>query len=267
MELVVVDDASTDGSAGVIRELERKYARRFHGITTVFHGRNAGAHAAINEGVRAARGRLAAILNADDLYEKDRFSQMAARAAGRRMAISAVHCIDADGMRLFSRQALDFEDVLGRIAGAPFMAAAAAAENVAVSTGNMLFEKSLFEELGGFRNYKYVHDYDFFVRACLLAEPAFVPETAYLYRLHGENSFVKLAREGPRENRMVWLELYHAVRAGNVKNPVMLGADYKEQFLRAVRAAGVKKEALWRMSGNPALRAVLAAMKRVRRVD
>jgi hypothetical protein len=131
----------------------------------------------------------------------------------------------------------------------------------------MLFTKQLFNQIGGFRNYKYVHDYDFLLRACLLTEPVFVTDTAYLYRLHGGNSFTKLAKEGLRENRMVWLDFYGRVRCGDVHNPrITKRGDYQELFAQAVAAEGGKKAALWKLAKNPLVRAGVGLMKKRYRV-
>jgi hypothetical protein len=186
---------------------------------------------------------------------------------GSGLAFSRVECIGAGGERLDSAQARRFEAVQERIAGQPFMALSSLSENVAVSTGNMLFTKRLFTELGGFKNYRYVHDYDFFLNACLVTEPVFVTGTSYLYRLHGENSFTRLQRVGIRENRMVWLDIYGKVRRGEISNPAITShSGYTGMFEDAVAAEGSRKAALWRMSANPAVRAGLALLKCIYRV-
>ncbi len=254
--LVIVDDASRDNSPALMKEIKAKYESRFSGVKLLYNDRNMGAHAAINRGVNEARGELVAILNADDLYEPERFSVMAERMGNARLAFSKVQCIDSAGERLKSGEAERFEAIQDRLRGKEFTLLAAAAENPAISTGNLLFEKSLYAELGGFKAYKYVHDYDFFVRAALVTEPVFVGGTNYLYRLHGENSFTRLAREGVRENRLVWLDLYRKIKQGKVANPAILcHKDYRELFARAVAEYGRKKLALWNMCENPLVRA------------
>ncbi len=60
LEVLVVDDASGDGTA----DLARSYAS--HGVRLIAMPRNAGVSAARNAGIAAARGGLVAFLDADD---------------------------------------------------------------------------------------------------------------------------------------------------------------------------------------------------------
>ncbi|MBP3655898.1 MAG: glycosyltransferase family 2 protein [Clostridia bacterium] len=71
IEIICVDDGSTDGSLALLERCAREDAR-----ITVLRQENAGAGAARNLGMSAARGRYLAILDSDDFYEP----QMLARA-------------------------------------------------------------------------------------------------------------------------------------------------------------------------------------------
>ena len=62
LEVVVVDDGSTDGTAGIAEEFVQ-VDRRFHLLRL---GRNRGQAAALDAGMERARGRYLAILDADD---------------------------------------------------------------------------------------------------------------------------------------------------------------------------------------------------------
>lgn len=267
IELVVIDDGSSDASMRRVRELiaREDMKGRFPAVILHENGRNLGAHETINKGIRLSHGEYVAILNADDLYEPNRFTvligQMDRQSA--EWGFSAVRCIDAQGNRLESDEARAFEGIQQKLEGKRFIALAAVAENVSVSTGNLLFSRALYERAGGFKNYKYVHDYDFFLRACLQSEPAYTAQTSYLYRLHGENTFLSIHAEGVRENRVVWLEFYRAVQRGEIGNPVILGnPKYMVEFHEAVREEGKKKETLWKLARNPLMRAGLAVFKK-----
>ena len=76
-------------------------------------------------------------------------------------------------------------------------------ENVSISTGNYLFRRDLFEKIGGFdTKYHFIHDWDFVLKSCLLAEPVYVEETNYLYRFHETNTIKQIDEsEGMRQRK------------------------------------------------------------------
>jgi glycosyltransferase involved in cell wall biosynthesis len=76
-ELIVVDDGSSDGSAGVARG----YGDRR--IQVIELGRNCGANAARNAGIRAATAPLLAFLDSDDSYLPHKLSTVAAEFDAR----------------------------------------------------------------------------------------------------------------------------------------------------------------------------------------
>jgi glycosyltransferase involved in cell wall biosynthesis len=72
-ELLVVDDASTDGSAALLQENARIDAR----ITSIRNDQNRGLAFSLNRGWRAARGELIARLDADDVCLPERLQLQA----------------------------------------------------------------------------------------------------------------------------------------------------------------------------------------------
>src|SRR5215471_16919398 len=65
VELVLIDDGSTDASHGIQAELERAYGERVILLRTS----HAGPYPARNAGLRRARGELIAFLDSDDWWE------------------------------------------------------------------------------------------------------------------------------------------------------------------------------------------------------
>jgi len=66
IEVICVDDGSTDGSAQILKEYADKDAR-----VTVLTQENAGAGIARNAGIKIAQGKYLSILDSDDWFEPD----------------------------------------------------------------------------------------------------------------------------------------------------------------------------------------------------
>lgn len=76
IELIVVDDASTDGSAEIIWTAAERDSR----LRPIFLRANRGPAHARNEAFAAATGEWITLLDADDLYEPDRIERLLALA-------------------------------------------------------------------------------------------------------------------------------------------------------------------------------------------
>ena len=93
MEIILVDDASTDGSGAACDG----YASRNPQIYVIHLPRNQGPSAARNEGVRRAQGAFISFVDADDRVEPDLLEKLYYCLVKSRAEISAC---GADGIRL-----------------------------------------------------------------------------------------------------------------------------------------------------------------------
>lgn len=85
IEIICVDDGSTDGSAAILEEYAAKDSR-----IKVVKQENAGAGAARNAGLSVAKGEWLSILDADDEFSPNMLSEMV--EAGERNSADVVAC-------------------------------------------------------------------------------------------------------------------------------------------------------------------------------
>ena len=104
LELVIVDDASTDGSAEIIEQLAGTYSQ----IQPIFQKTNRGKGAAIREAIEVASGDIAIIQDADLEYDPNDFQIMLAPIlqANADVVYGSRFMIKGDNQDLYSKHAL-----------------------------------------------------------------------------------------------------------------------------------------------------------------
>lgn len=195
-EVLLVDDGSRDGSAQVIASLARSCPERVRDLTTRV-GENLGAHLRLNQLVEAARSKWVAVLNSDDLFVNGRFEAIASHphfaqaefVFGNLLLMNEHSSFvgakrgpfdtgtpfprDFDVAAMVERG--DLIDLLGH-------------QNYIGTTSNMVFTKSLHARVGGFAGYRYVHDWDFAMRAMAARPHLYVHRYLTSYRMHSSNT-------------------------------------------------------------------------------
>jgi glycosyltransferase involved in cell wall biosynthesis len=176
LELIIVDDGSTDQTPALLCELARADPR-----IRVLRQEHRGLAAALNRGVSAARGPYIARLDADDVAYPMRLERQAA-ALDRRPEVGLAGTwaaeIDARGVRCGVRTpatgAGELRQILRR--GNPFV------------HSTIMARTALFRGLGGYRSaFQGAEDYDLWLRASEVVEVANLPEVLVGYRVHAQS--------------------------------------------------------------------------------
>ncbi len=192
IELIVVDDCSRDDSPNIIQALFDAWEQegRFYRLLFIRHKKNKGAHSSIDEAINQTQGEYIAVLNSDDFYDPNRFDLMKSCLAVNQADIgfSRVEVVDEKSSRKADSHFVELQMGIDR----DTMFYRLCQDNLAISSGNLFFKRSLIEKIGLFRDFQYIHDWDFLMRAALTTNVCFCSETAYFYRMHSTNSYLTL---------------------------------------------------------------------------
>jgi glycosyltransferase involved in cell wall biosynthesis len=195
-EVLVLDDGSKDGSAAIAAAMAAAHSGRVRDLTPSSGG-NRGAHHRLNELVERAQCEWIAILNSDDVFVSGRFEAIVRdpEFSDCDFAFGNVLFMDErGGLMCAKRGPLDswgpFHpslELLTMVAERRFFDLLYE-QNYLVTTSNMIFRKSLHARVGGFRPYRYVHDWDFALRAMIHGRAAYVQRFLTAYRIHPHNT-------------------------------------------------------------------------------
>ena len=257
VEIIVIDDGSSDDSASRIRA-----ALRHSPFPWRFHARdNCGASRTINQAVASSKGEFVNILNSDDRFAASRLMSMvdAIARTGEQWGFSRVALIDGDGVALgaeASVRAADLSYLTDNVGASDTVGFSFLSGNSSISSGALFFARSLFDRIGGFREFRYNHDWDFCLRASLVAEPVFVASSEYDYRVHASNTILESTIDARREVDAMLMNFYrHLQNAGDAPNrfapvPEIWGDRFYEQALASGHARVMPPATLRALAGR-----------------
>lgn len=228
LELIVVEDGSSDGSLAIARDHARRDAR----IRVLTHadGRNHGLAATLALGIGQARGRWTAVLEADDLWLPHCLEARLNKAArtGADVVLNDVALLVAPGMqarwfelyvpRIMNRHAAG----CGKHFGAWRPGPAFLSENLIPTLSCAMIRTDLLQKLSLDSPVPVWLDRWIWAQAALHAEFALVPEKLTCWRLHPESlharirigTYLKDQASMSRALRRLWLKPLSAGRNG-----------------------------------------------------
>lgn len=173
-ELIAVDDGSGDQSPDIVADFAAGDPR-----IRLQRGAHLGVSCARNTGIKAAKGRYLAFLDADDLWHPDKLALHAdhfAQSAATGVSFARVRFMTPEGRHLpqvsaVPRRGLDAFSLL--------------TENHISTSSNIVARRELFSDLGGFQEHmSFAEDQEWLFRAALNGRwrVAGIPQTLVYYR-------------------------------------------------------------------------------------
>lgn len=191
LDVVVVDDGSTDGTAAVVREIAAGHPRRIQLVSQ----ENRGLVGAVNRAAAEATGEMLALLDADDAWPADKTARQV-EVLSQRPEVGLVYTdmcvIDATGEVLQESWIGSATPPSGREIGRLLQ------ENVVTASGVMV-RSALRDVLFPIPSELAWADWWLAVRTAQTAEVAYLPQPRTRYRFHGAN--MSLGSSGPRRLR------------------------------------------------------------------
>jgi glycosyltransferase involved in cell wall biosynthesis len=186
LEVVIVDDGSSDRTAEIVRGFGDPRIR-------YFFQENRGLAASRNRAASLSRGRYLAFQDHDDLWLEEKLAEQVALLEARAdvgLVYSDADWIDAEG-RILRRGAPDYRSASGScfeplLLGSNF-----------VPWQSVVVRRSVWERVGEFRPYRIVEDYDWLLRCARAHHFASIDHALIEYRQHDHNVSMAGRQEDP----------------------------------------------------------------------
>lgn len=258
-EILIADDGSHDKSHAIAKTFSQWFPSKVRDISTE-PPVNIGAHRRLNGLIQKATNDWIAVLNSDDAFGVSRFQILRQwlRTTKADLIFGSLSIFDPLSNRIGAKTPtvgaeypfppeVDVGVAMAKQDWLPVLLN----QNVIATTSNMVFTKELHRRIGGFQDYRYVHDWDFALRACMMGRVAYCAQMLTSYRIHPGNTIAEDSVATVAETRQLFNALFRDF--AETPWPIIMQSD------RAMVAALAGNRYLRNFDGN--LLAIVAPHK------
>lgn len=233
IEIIVVDDGSTDNSAGIVSE----YCEKFHNVYLIEQP-NSGPSGARNAALRCASGKYIAFIDSDDYVEPEAFGRRIDLLRGTEFDIwvSDFRHVADNGCVL--DEVFQIEETVLPITDTAYLRRFLTAKDCIWNVWRYVFSREfiLRNDLFFAEGYSIAEDLEFVVRAmCVCRKIAFFHEPYYFYRV---NYGATLTRQFSEEKIRQRLTMYrHAMdKLGTQDTDRLIKAKLSREYILSLSA-------------------------------
>ena len=218
IEYIVLDDGSTDGTLGVIKQYDGRLRWESHS--------NMGESRTVNRGFELSKGTIVGVVNSDDPLLPGAISKAVNTLLAHPGAVVAYpdwQLIDGHGTKLQVIRCRDYVSRADMVRG-----------HYCLPGPGAFFRRTVIEGTGG-RDpaFRYVGDFDFWLRAAVFGDFVRIPEVMATFRTHADSASVCSPSEDmAREHLYVIEKIFN-----DCKEQSELLKIKGESFLNAYHAA------------------------------
>ena len=232
VDVIVVDDASSDESLDVAARMSRRDPR----VTVLFNSHNLGPVATFNRGLNAATGEFLVRLDADDLLTPGALARaVAVMQAHPEVGLVYGHPIHFSGDDLPRARTLPSKWLVW--SGVDWLRARCEAGNNVITSPEVLMRSDVVEQVGGQRDLAHTHDMEMWLRIAAVSDIAYVAGVDQAWhRIHDQS--LSMANRDPVGERTGRRDAFETLFSGSEMDPLLAS-----QLLLTARRA-LAREAL-----------------------
>ncbi|AHK15511.1 glycosyltransferase [Thalassolituus oleivorans] len=194
IELIVIDDGSTDNSLTLLSELSVKLGFKF------VAQENMGVCKTLNRGIREfSRGQLICILASDDRFHSTKIElQVKELSNNKSSEFCFTQAVEFDTNSGKELRVFPKKNFTGRVLNKIIFRQPYAA-------GSIMFTRDLYNDIDGFDPSLKAEDWDFSIRCAAKTDFSFVSKPLFYYRSHANNTMKAMSRRDIFHNKAIIL--------------------------------------------------------------